>query len=398
VSRRLRGFVPSWFFAPYAGSADMDLYKRLLHAELDFDVVQVRQGAKDPRVLGLRGAATFQRFEVETDHRQPRTRTVRDDFHRAVIGRFQAQPSGYDFLLSHSNEVPSHAAALACKRLAPELPWVAYFGDLVAKNPYVRHLPEYPLNDEDCQTEALTLEHADLVICNNTYQRDAMCSGALARFADKVRVIPHCFEPALYPAAPPPISGSGKFTFMHLGTLYQVKRRAEPVLQAVERLLSVYPSYAGRFEVIFYGGAVPAPDLQAWWSMRHRDHVRFEGAVPYLDSLGLMQQAGALLLIDGMFTEAEDGVAASPFLPGKLLDYLGARRPVLGVTMARGPSADLLGALGHLHGDARPDKVAWLMKRCIDGRVSPDYAQLEPYTARAVGKQMEAAIREVVKA
>lgn len=397
MSRRLRGFVSSWFFAPYAGSADMDLFKRLLHVPVDFDVVQVRQGAKDPRVLELPGAALFRRLEVETDHRQPRTRAVRDDFHRAVLEHFQANAAGYDFILSHSNEVPSHAAALACKRLRPHVPWVAYFGDLVARNPYVRYLHEYPLNDEDCRTEALTLEHADLVICNNVHQRDTMCSGPLARFADKVRVIPHCFEPGLYPR-PSAAAEGGKFTFMHLGTLYQVKRRAEPVLQAVERLLSVYPSYAGRFEVVFYGGNVPAPDLQAWWAMPHRDHVRFEGSVPYLDSLGLMQRAGALVLIDGIFTEAEDGMAASPFLPGKLLDYLGARRPVLGVTMARGPSADLLGALGHVHGDARPDKVAWLMKKCIDGRVAPDYAQLEPYTARAVGAQMEAALREVVKA
>ena len=60
--------------------------------------------------------------------------------------------------------------------------------------------------------------------------------------------------------------------------------------------------------------------------------------VDYRASLRLMPQADALLLIDAALSE-------SPFFPSKLADYLGAGRPILGLT-PDGTAADLLRAYG----------------------------------------------------
>ncbi len=388
---RLRGFAVSWFFAPYRGSADLDLYKRLLHTAVDYDVVQVRRSGGDARLLQVHGAATFDRTEVTTDHAHPRTRRTRDDFVAAVVQRFRAAPGSWDFMLSHSNEVPSHAAALECRRLAPRLPWIAYFGDPVQKNPYVRHLTEYPLHEEDCATEAATLEQADVVICNNAYQRDLMFSGPLARFAHKARVVPHCFEPAFYPAPaePPP----ARFRFLHLGTLYSVKRTARPLLLAVDRLLEIYPRYANTFEVLFRGGPYYGGDRETWASMRHADHVRLEPEVSFLESLALMRTADVLVSIDGIFSAAEDGLDHSPFFPCKLVDYMGAGRPITAVTMARGPTADVLRESGNLVADDRPDRIAFVLKRYLDRKVTQRPRPWERFEAHVVGREMEAIFR-----
>lgn len=393
--KKLRGFAVSWFFAPYMGSADLDFFKRIKDTHIDYDVMQVKRGPRDDRVLQFASAAGINRIEVTTDHANPRTRRSRDDFERASLARFEQSPGTYDFLISHSNEVPSHAVALKIKKAHPRLPWIAYFGDLVSRNPYVRHLRHYPLSKEDNATEAATLAQADAVILNNEYQRDLMFDGASSHFAHKAEVIPHCYDPAMYPASAP--ARGDRYVFTHLGSLYSVKRTAEPVLRAVDRMLEIYPGYENRFEVVFYGSAPGAQDVSAYENMKNPSHVRFEPAVGYLQSLELMSRSHALLLLDGIFDEQTDGLEVNPFFAGKLADYMGARRPIMSVTMPKGPSADLLRQSANLIADTRTDRIAYVMKRYIDGKVNVDYSVYDRFTCASIGAQMERSIRRVVE-
>jgi hypothetical protein len=71
--------------------------------------------------------------------------------------------------------------------------------------------------------------------------------------------------------------------------------------------------------------------------------VVIRGAVDYVTSLRMMCEADALLVIDAPG-------AQSVFLPSKLIDYLGARRPIFGITPP-GTAADLLAELGYLASD-----------------------------------------------
>lgn len=392
---RLRGFASSWFFAPYLGSADLDFFKRIKDTPFDYKVVQVQRGQKDERVLRYTTRATLDRVEVVTDHQNPRTRRTRDAFVSRVLSEFRKSPDAYDFLVSHSNEVPSHRAALEIKRERPGLPWIAYFGDVISRNPYLKYIGEYPLREEDDETEALTLEHADLIIVNNEYQKQLMFSGDAARFAHKAQVIPHCYDPAMFPEAAD--GPNARFTLMHLGTLYHVKRTAEPLLRAVDRLIEIYPAYKNRFEVHFYGGSPSSHDISTYAFMRNRNQVRFEDPVPYLESLRLMRQADALVLLDGVFSAAEDGLEASPFFPGKLTDYMGAGRPMFALTMDRGPTADLLRESGNLVADTRVDRIAYVLKRYIDRKVQPDASSFRRFQCVHVAAQMEEAVRRTVR-
>lgn len=393
--KQLNGFAVSWFFAPYVGSADIDFYKRIKNTNISYLVTQVARENKDNRLMRYAGAADIERVEIDADHRNPRTASARKKFCDEVIRIFETSDRKFDFIISHSNELISHEAAAQIRKKRPAIPWVAYFGDLFARNPYIGHMRGYPLVKEDTQIEQETLRNADLILLNNDYQRELMFGGELAQYAHKAKVIPHCFDPKMYEGITE--GPSDKFIFSHLGTLYHVKRTAEPVLQAVDRLLEIYPQYRNKFEVRFYGGMPYPNDVAAHQNMRFREHVRFETAVSYIESLRLMQQADVLLLIDGMFTEEQDGIKCNPFFPGKLADYMGAGKPIAALTMAAGPTADIMSRSRNLIADLRVDRIAYVMKRYLDGKVAPDSSVYAEYSIDTIAPKMEAAIRSIVK-
>jgi len=392
---KLNGFAVSWFFAPYIGSADIDFYKRIKNTNIDYLVAQVARDNRDDRLMRYAGAAHIERVEINADHRNPRTVSAREKFCNEVVKIFEKSDRKFDFIISHSNELISHEAAARIRKNHPDIPWIAYFGDLFARNPYIAHMHGYPLVKEDTQIEQDTLRNADLILLNNEYQRDLMFTGELAQYASKAVVIPHCFDPQMYQGKPR--DEGGRFVFSHLGTLYHVKRTAEPVLQAVDRLLEIYPEYKNKFEVRFYGASPYPHDLHVHMNMRYREHVRFESAVSYVDSLTLMQQSDVLLLIDGMFNEEQDGIKCNPFFPGKLADYMGAGKPIAAVTMAAGPTAEILSRSRNLIADLRVDRIAYVMKRYLDGKVNPDFSVYADYSINTIAPKMEDAIRSIVK-
>lgn len=392
----LNGFAVSWFFAPYIGSADMDFFKRIKDTSISYTVAQVGRDERDDRVLQY-ASTSIRRMEIPADHRRPRTAAARRQFSEGVLNAFETSGEKFDFIISHSNEIISHDVAEKIKKRHPELPWIAYFGDLFARNPYVPHIRGYPLVAEDTAIERSTLRNADLVILNNEYQRDLMFSGDMREYASKCVIIPHCFDEAMYPDIAEPRPWGEKFVFAHLGTLYHVKRTAAPVLQAVDRLLDIYPRYRDAFEIRFYGGAPCDQDRAVHRAMRESGHVRFEAGVPYIESLGLMRQADALLLIDGMFSQEEDGLDCNPFLPGKLADYMGACKPIASITMSKGPTADIMKRAGNLWADQRIDRISYVLKRYLDRKIKPDYSVYAEYSVKNVAQKMEEAIRSIVR-
>ncbi|PJX25516.1 hypothetical protein CAP48_05580 [Advenella sp. S44] len=385
---RLKAFTVSWFFAPYIGSADLDFFKRIKDTNIDFDIAMVQRDIKDEHILDYVTNARFNTREIKADHKNPRTLKARQFFSEETIKFFDESRKKYDVLVSHSNELVSHAVAGEIKRKHPELPWVAYFGDLFAKNPYIKYIHGYPLVDEDRLTEEKTIIEADRIILNNPYQKELMFHGTLRKYEHKAVVIPHCYDPLMYDKIKKPISE--KFIIGHLGTLYHVKRTAEPVLRAVDRLLEIYPHYKNTFEILFYGGSPCSHDVSVHAFMKNRNHVRFEDPISYMDSLRMMQNCDALLLIDGIFDKQEDDLDCNPFLAGKLADYMGAQRPIIGITMPKGPSYDILTASGNLVADLRIDRIAYVLKRYIDQKVRPDFDVYKQYACHNISQQMEA--------
>lgn len=251
---------------------------------------------------------------------------------KEILTAINSELTQPDVVISFGEPMSDH---LLGKKIAKHLrlPWVAHFSDPWADNPFRRRSKlSYRRN---VKLEASVVKGATRLIftANATRQLFADKYGLLE--ARKMHVLPHSFEPSLYPDREP--ASEGQIVARYLGNFYG-RRTPFPLLRAVKRMQQADPNLHHRLRIEFIG-AMPG------WLAHHplirrapAEIVRFLPPVDYQTSLKRMVDSNLLLVIDAP-------AQASPFLPSKLIDYLGAARPILGITPP-GPCADLLELVG----------------------------------------------------
>lgn len=379
--------VVSWHFPPYKSSSAFNLFKRLKDTGYEYDVLQIKRADKPDNEGMFRYASSrFNRYEIEVPSEDSRDPQARIHYVEKVL-EFFTQLKGhnhYRVMISHSHEIASHMAAMAIKKANPELRWVASFGDPIAANPFNESY-KFPLLEEDSRTEAEVLQLADRIIVTNPYQQ-TIVSEQQHEYVDQKKffILPHCFDERMYPS----VKQRGKtlssqkeahhvFRFMHVGMLYKFKRTSEPFILGAQRLLEKYPALKGCFTVEFYGANDRYIQSAAEYGLG--GIVSFRGTVSYLESLAIMTQADCLLLRDADFSD--QGLRDTPFYPGKLADYLGAKKPVLAVTMAHGCVPDMLAKLGGASlTEDDIDGIAEAMWDAIQGKLKINLEEAERYS------------------
>jgi glycosyltransferase involved in cell wall biosynthesis len=151
----------------------------------------------------------------------------------------------------------------------------------------------------------------------------------------KARVLPHAFDPALFETKAP--DAASKITVRYLGDLYG-RRTPKPLVEALRLMTDAQADSLSdvRFELIGPTYDLPLGELKL--ETLPEGLVTLREPVGYLESLALMAASDGLLVIDA---PAEQSV----FLPSKLIDYVGAGRPVLGLTPG-GTASRLIRELG----------------------------------------------------
>jgi len=214
------------------------------------------------------------------------------------------------------------------------------------------------------------LRHADAVFVNTEAARQAFLKGVGPLPETPVEVMRNCADYDLAEELAARGGGRDLGSGTHLGffgTLFP-RRRLAPVLAALARLDAA--KLAG-IHVHVYCDAMDSkrllledlagvPDTVAARVARH-DYL------PFAEALGTMRAMDALLLVNG--PETADAV----FVPGKLYDYLMARRPILFVG-GRGDAADIVAeacGAGACFGHSETDALAGAIHALTRGR-SPD--------------------------
>jgi hypothetical protein len=167
--------------------------------------------------------------------------------------------------------------------------------------------------------ERAVVESADLLVFPCAEMRDLTLRGYGGDALARSRVVAHGFEEDLYPPSVPRLRGE-PFVIRHLGSLYG-SRTPSDLVSALDLIRRGEPPILDKLRFEFYGacpGGFEVPGLPP-------GVVSFHPPVSYLESLALMRGADALLVITP--SEAESGA----FLPSKLIDYIGAGRPVMGI-------------------------------------------------------------------
>jgi glycosyltransferase involved in cell wall biosynthesis len=237
-----------------------------------------------------------------------------------------------DVIATFGFPMTDHLIGLELKRRL-DVPWVAHFSDPWVDNPFRR---------EDSLTRWLNLslenrvlEVADRVIFTSEETLELVMSKYDSSLRRKARVLAHSYDADQFP---PRLNGKdGQLMIRYLGDLYP-PRSPEPLFRAVAKMCNEPPlsDCNVRFEIIgqTYDFNLDAMGLRAL----PEGIISLKPSVKYLDSLALMANSDGLLVIDAP-------ADISVFLPSKLIDYVGAGRPILGITPP-GTAADLIGRLG----------------------------------------------------
>ncbi|MGD1844592.1 MAG: glycosyltransferase [Salibacteraceae bacterium] len=206
-----------------------------------------------------------------------------------------------------------HLIALGLKQLRP-IPWIADFRDPWTNIHYHDELMLGPrAAQKHQQLEQATLDTADHVVtASYSMERDFVAQGA-----QSVSTVTNGYDAADYANAAPVLDE--KFTLTHIGTLYG-SRSPEALWAALGSLIQSQPGFAEVFTLRLVGKT--DPEVYA--------AIEQHGLTSYLDDRGYVshhevidfqRQTQLLLLI---FSEAERTI-----IPGKVFEYLAARRPVL---------------------------------------------------------------------
>ena len=272
------------------------------------------------------------------------------------------QPASYAAVLTVSPFHSVNPVMVRVRRARPDLRWIAHFCDPWAANPLE---PRRLVRRWNAWREPQTLGAASYVTHTSARALELVRAANPSLGPERALVVPHVFDRALYPQrAKRP---NNKLTLRFLGTLFG-RRSPTPLFLALALLLERRPRLRETLRVELIGpmdrrlsawpgvGALPAG------LVAHRPAVR------YLESLDLMYDADLLRVI-------EADVAATPFVPSKVIDYMGADTPIIGIAPAGG-CREILDRLGCP--SAAPDDVPGIaaalatgIERILNGAASP---------------------------
>ena len=230
------------------------------------------------------------------------------------------QKRPYDAIVSTSGPYTNHLVALYLHRWTG-LPWVADFRDPWSQN---MHRPTDPWRrqvEEDL--EAQVVRECDCL----TTVTQGFADQFRARYGGQIKrlhIIYNGYDPedwqAVYPRTVP-----DKLSFLYAGILYG-KRSPAVFLKALRRCLDegwvdghrVIAQFAGVFD---YPGHDDHRRLVK--QLQLEEQVQLLGNLPHREVLQRQAGAGVLLLI------GDHSPDAGAYIPGKLFEYMAARRPIL---------------------------------------------------------------------
>jgi len=236
------------------------------------------------------------------------------------------------------------------------LPWLAHFSDPWVDSPFRNHDRLTRILNK--RLEQSVIENADRIVFTSNETAKLVMNKYPAALRSKVRIVSHAFEPDLFESAPQ--QDKGRLAIRYLGDLYH-PRTPKPLFQALEILSSKEPELLSRFCFEIIGDVHQLDMEQMGLSRLPPGLVVFGPRVNYAESLAMMTSAAGLMVIDAPVAKNTESV----FLPSKLIEYVGADRPIIGLTPP-GTAAYLIDRLGGWVADpGATDEVAKVLREFL---------------------------------
>lgn len=203
------------------------------------------------------------------------------------------------------------------------IPLVLDYRDPWLSNPH--HYYATPLHRlAHHRLERRALRYADHVVTINRSIKETIVRENPSVSHHDVSIISQGFDPADFEGLRR--RPDGKLRITYAGTFYDNRTPAH-FLRALGAFLEVRPAARGRVEACFVG-QFRAEDKALVARLGLEDSVRALGYLPHRDTAAVMADSDVLWMIIG------SGEGAEMMSTGKLYDYIGARKPVLGCVPA----------------------------------------------------------------
>ena len=127
---------------------------------------------------------------------------------------------------------------------------------------------------------------------------------------------------------------SEKLTLMYAGSLYSGKRDPSILFDAISQLINEEKIDSDKIVVDFYGDETNLAELSQKYGIK--DNVKIHGRITQSEVLQHQMNSDVLLLISWM-NESE-----KMFIPGKVYDCIGCKKPILSIGYKEGSLKDLI--------------------------------------------------------
>ncbi|MDD5447735.1 MAG: glycosyltransferase [Actinomycetota bacterium] len=249
---------------------------------------------------------------------------------KAALG--EVRHEGYQAIVSTSPPFTAHFIGSALQRLT-SIPWVADFRDPWSGNPLSYYTPFQRRVMPTIEKRTLSSASAIVTVSEPLAKDLEKLHGKNVK---KIITITNGFDPENY--APEP-KLTKKFTITYAGEFYGSRRDPKPLLLAIEELIEEKAVRPEEIVVRLYGP--PTPSLYALKeSLKHLQILEIGNTLPKWEVIQKEQESTLLFLL-----EWEEPYLAKGY-GGKIFEYLGAKRPVLGWCPSGGIIVDLLEKTG----------------------------------------------------
>lgn len=315
------------------------------------------------------------------------------DWKPSVLSALNRQSDYHpDILTTFGTPMSDHLIGLELKKIYG-VPWLAHFSDPWVENEFKGY--NSFTRGINVALERKVIEAADRLIFTSAETVALVMGKYSEELKSKARVLSHAFEPGLFDRTEKQ-TGS-RIVIRYVGDLYG-RRTPAPLFRALAEIVASDPSLLDDVCFEFVGSINDFKLSEVGFDQLPSGLVEFHPTVDYLKSLSLMSSADGLLVIDAP-------AATSVFLPSKLIDYIGAGRPVLGITPP-GAAAKLIGELGgwvtdptDIPGTEKAVRafIAYLRHRKSDSRREwGDPTVRQRFDAGAVARNFELMVEELV--
>ncbi|MBU0660579.1 hypothetical protein KKG22_00185 [Patescibacteria group bacterium] len=267
------------------------------------------------------------------------------------------------------------------------VPFVSYFSDPWYDNPYKRTCSFK--NKDILKKEQFVISQSDRVLFTNNTAKDLVMKKYSVELQEKSKVIPHCYDDALYISSKKN-NKCKKIIFSHIGAFYK-QRNPKFFLEALSELFKSLPEVKKLVRVDFVGGSSKYTNFslkqleQLIDNFDLRDNINILPSVSYKESLRYMSDSDMLVVIDAPFKH-------SPFLPSKLIDYIGSKKEIIAITPNDSPTANCVQELGYSSFDYNQlnQLVSYLKNRvqCIDQQIVVKEAVRHRYAVHSTTEQL----------